>query len=219
MNSQTIEGVGSISGGEYERISIEGVGNSKGDITVKYLDIEGVFKSNGKIKAETIQCEGVAEFSDKIRANKMIIEGVMKFSKSANVEAEEIICDGCLVTKSEISTDRLLVDGCIKANEIYGEEIIIHTKPFMNRRVSSLLKSITDAFDWFVHSSKSASKADLIEATTITIHNTNVHQINGANITIGENCEVDHVDCTGTLRIHHSAIVKKITGVTAKYTE
>lgn len=202
MNSQTIEGVGSISGGEYERISIEGVGNSKGDITVKYLDIEGVFKSNGKIKAETIQCEGVAEFSDKIRANKMIIEGVMKFSKNANVEAEEIICDGC-----------------IKANEIYGEEIIIHTKPFMNRRVNSLLKSITDAFDWFVHSSKSASKADLIEATTITIHNTNVHQINGANITIGENCEVDHVDCTGTLRIHHSAIVKKITGVTAKYTE
>ena len=74
MHSQTIEGVGSISGGEYERISIEGVGNSKGDITVKQLDIEGVFKSNGKIKAETIECEGVAEFSDTIRAK--VLEGL-----------------------------------------------------------------------------------------------------------------------------------------------
>lgn len=219
MHSQTIEGVGSISGGEYDRIGIEGVGNSKGDITVRDLDIEGVFKSSGKINAGSIRCEGVAEFSDNIRTNKMMIEGVMKLSRNAKVEAEEIICDGCMFTKSEISTDKLYVDGCIKAHEIFGEEIIINSKARFNNKLGSLLKSIGDAIVLFGNSKNGSSKADLIEATNITIHNTQVREVNGANITIGENCEVDHVDCTGTLRIHHTAIVKKITGVTAKYTE
>ncbi|WP_066716099.1 hypothetical protein [Clostridium sp. Marseille-P299] len=219
MHSQTIEGVGSISGGEYDRIGIEGVGNSKGDIIVKELDIEGVFKSSGKIKADSIQCEGVAELSDDVRANKLIIEGVMKLSKNAKLEAEEIICDGCMYTKSEISTDRLYVDGCIKAQEIFGEEIIINSKSSVTSKINSLLKNINESFAIFGNAKKSSSKADLIEATTVTIHNTQVREINGANITIGENCEVDHVDCTGTLRVHHTAIVKKITGVTPKYTE
>ena len=45
MKDFSIQGLGSISGGEFNRLTVEGMGTNHGDIIAEYLSIEGVFKS------------------------------------------------------------------------------------------------------------------------------------------------------------------------------
>lgn len=220
MQSQTVDGIGSIMGGEYEQVSISGVGTSKGDITVKELEISGVFKGKGMVKAGRIHCEGVGEFSENIRANNIYIDGVMKVSNRAKLEAEEVVCDGCLTINSELSTDKLVVDGFIKAKEIFGEVIIINSvkgnKGLGKKFTGVFLVGIGDLFTGIKGFNNGGSQVDLIEATNITLRNVRAKQVNGANITIGENCVIENVDCTGSLRVHNTAIVRNITGASVK---
>lgn len=220
MQSQVVDGVGSIMGGEYDRLEISGVGTGKGDITANILTVNGVFKSNGKLNAGEILCGGVGEFTQDIRAKHAVISGVMKLSSGAKFEAEEIFCDGCLSMKSELSADKIKIDGCIKAREIFGEEIDINSHHRSDSKFKGLLKDIGDFFGSISNGFlSSSSEAELIEATNITLRNVRVKQVNGADIIIGENCIIDNVDCTHSLRVHHTAKINNITGVSPKYTE
>ncbi|BCN31376.1 hypothetical protein [Anaeromicropila herbilytica] len=209
MRDISIEGVGSVSGGEYNKISIEGVGSISDDIKAVEIYIEGVFNCNGRIESDFISCEGVATMNEAIRANRIDISGVMTL-KEANLEAKTINCEGVIKSNAEISADKTVVDGCIKAAEIVGDEVIIsHTPGRASRGIRKL----------FGISSENLSSIGLIEATTIRINDAKVKIVNGENITIGEYCEVDDIDCTGKLLIHPRAKVGRITGVTAEYSE
>lgn len=218
MQSQSIEGVGNIREGEYDRISVSGVGTCKGDITVRELIISGVFKETGRVKAEKIRCEGVGEFSSNVRVNNLYVNGTIKLNGEAKLEAEEIKCGGCISVRGEVSADNIEIDGYIKAREIYGEDIVINSKDGKYGK-SGFLKGIGDFFGGLNYIRNGSSECDIIEATNITLHNVTAKQVNGENITIGENCVIDRVDCSGKLKIHSSAIVKEISGATQKVTE
>jgi hypothetical protein len=120
MREFNMEGVGNISGGEFDNIKIEGVSNCLNNIKAGNLTIKGVFNCSGEVEAEYLYCEGVANFKSNIRAKKIYVDGVFSEKRGMKIEAEEITCGGIIKTGGEISTDLMNTEGCIEADEIVG---------------------------------------------------------------------------------------------------
>ncbi len=198
MRDFNLEGLGRINGGEYDNINLEGVSSCSDNIKAEKIHVEGVFTCSGEVEAGLLYCEGVSDFKANIRAKKLVVEGVFNGKDGMKIEAEEIICDGVIKSGGEIYADIMKADGCVSAKEIYGDQIRICTHYPINKIVK------------FFNTIKSDIK--LIEATTIDISGVTADTLNGKDITIGPNCKVGTVDCSGTLYIDSSSIVNSITG-------
>lgn len=198
MQNFNMEGIGTISGGEFDTITISGVGNCSNNIKAESIRIEGVFNCSGAIDAGVLFCKGVADFKSDIRAKKINVEGVLNEKGGTKIEAEEIICDGVIKTGGEISADVVRAKGCIEATEIVGDRITINTRYRINRFIKMFTKKHSDV--------------KLIEATTIDLAGVNADQVNGKDITIGPECNIDNIECSGTLFIDGTSFVKNITG-------
>lgn len=198
MSSINIEGVGKVSGGVYDTLKVEGVGNCSSNIKAEVMHLEGVFNCSGEIEAKEFFCEGVANFKANIRAKRITVGGVLNQRGNAKIEAEEIICDGVIKTNGEISADIVRADGCIEAREIVGDQVIINSHYHG--------KVFTRLF------TRNYSEVRLIEATTVNLRGIDVETVNGRDIIIGPKCRIDNIDCSGTLSIDITSYVRNITG-------
>lgn len=208
MKDFSIKGLGSISGGEFIRLTVEGMGTNHGDITAEYLSIEGVFKSTGNVNAREIQCEGVADFFGNLHCKKMIMEGVLNLKSYSKLEAEDIVGEGCINTKADINATRMKLRGCVNAKSIYGDQIEIESKEEGYSTFKKFLHKIN------LSENSKASTTELIKANNIVITGVYAKEVNGHDIIIGPYCEVEKIECTGTLKVHDTAKVGTIVGAT-----
>lgn len=198
MQNYKVEGIGKINGGEFETFTVEGVCSCTNNIKAEEVHIEGVFNCSGDVETNILYCEGVANFKSNIRAKRISVEGVLSEKGSSKIEAEEINCEGVIKTGGEISADVVRVDGCIEAKEIVGDQIRINYHKHLNR------------FRNFF--SPSRCEVDLIEATTIELCGVSAHTVNGKDITIGPDCRIENLDCSGVLFIDKHSNVKNLSG-------
>lgn len=198
MQDYTLEGIGNISGGEFNSVHIEGVGNCSGKIKANDIHVEGVFNCSGEIDATYLYCEGVSNFKENIRAKKISVEGVLNEKRGTKIEAEQIICEGVIKSGGEISSDILDAEGCIDADEIVGDQIKILSHWHRNR-----LLDLINRFH---------SKVRFMEATTIELSGVRAETVNGKDIKIGPKCQIDNIDCSGTLSVSPDSFVGRITG-------
>lgn len=221
-----IEGMQTIKGGEFDSVRISGIVTINGDIIANKMRVEGVSNVKGAVKAADLRVEGVTNMSSGIISNRMKVEGVVSLSgnlkaedldiqgiirsKGEKVEAEKINCEGLLNFDGEISADIVKAEGIIRANEICGDQISVESvsiEPYhwLKKGIRSLIGLEADGKDNF-------SKVDLIEGTIVKLKNVRAKEVNGHDITIGENCVVDKVDCDGILYVNRSATIGEITG-------
>ncbi|CAK7062508.1 MAG: hypothetical protein DELT_03094 [Desulfovibrio sp.] len=193
MQDFSFDGKGTMNGGEYSTIIIDGIAECTGDLKAEHLDIDGIFKCAGAVDAGIVECDGVAEFGAGVSAKKVIADGVVKLKR---LEADEIDCDGYIKAEGEVSADTMQVDGCIHAKEIVGDNIDINSR---SGKISGFLTRKTSAID-------------LIEATTVRLRGVTAQTVSGKDITIGPHCKIKTVDCSGTLSIDKKAKVENITG-------
>lgn len=195
MQDIKIDGIGKFNGGEYGTINIDGVCQCEGEINADIVEIDGKFKCLGKITTDYLHCNGMAEIKSDLFAKKINVDGYLSISNGSKLYAQDIICDGCISIDGQISSDKINVNGYIYADEIVGD--IITVKSNLNKLSKLFMKN---------------SKVKLIEATTIDLKGVLAQTVNGNDIIIGANCEIDLLDCSGTLYIDKKAVVKKITG-------
>lgn len=198
MKEFRIEGLGIISKGEFETLKIDGVSTCKNDMKAANIQISGVLNCTGAVDAGELYCKGIAEFKSNIRAVKMQVEGVVSNTGGSKIEAGEIICTGIITTKGEISADIINAEGCIEADEIVGDQIRIYSH-YRTPKLIAFLNRVK-------------SKARMIEATTIDLRGVSAKVVNGRDITIGPACHIEHLDCSGSLYIDESSVVRNITG-------
>jgi len=111
MQNMKIEGIGTISSGEYDIVTFDGVGHCDGDLKARSLRVDGVATVNGNVRADTLE-----------------VDGVLTVSRASKIEATTILCDGIITTDGEISADRIEADGSIKSESIVGDSISIHSR-------------------------------------------------------------------------------------------
>jgi len=209
MRIEKIEGFGSINGGEYDRVEIEGIGKIKGDIKAGSILIKGVNKCLGTIETDEFICEGIAQLSKSIRAKIVRIDGIVKQGK-AKMEADDIYCEGILLTNGEISADSIEVDGCISAPEIYGDRIkIVHC---FRQKGNFNASNIFGVFGGR-KIEKDYSMVDVMEATNIELYGVRANSVSGNVVILGDGCDIKQVECDGTLKIHPGARIGKVIGV------
>lgn len=195
MATNKISGVKTVSGGEYDELVMNGVVTCNGDVKAKTMNVDGVITINGKLVAdETIILGGVVTTSELVRGKDIRADGVCTIK--GNIEADHVLCKGVITSKGQISADLVEGRGVIAAKEIVGEKVILHCST--NRQ--------------HLFGSRDLSKVNLIEATEIDIDGIECETLNGHNITVGPNCIVKNVDCSGVLSIAPTAQVKNING-------
>lgn len=210
MQGYVVEGIGSMNGGEFSNLGIEGVGTNQGDIKADKIDIEGVFKSTGSIDAEYMDCEGVADITGQMHIRKIVIEGVVNIKTEDKVEAEDIYCKGCLNSKGDIYAEIFRAEGCVDVRDLFGTEITIESKGKVIAGIKSALKTI------FSGKNSHHSNARTIEGGRIFLNGTKASLVRGNEVTIGPDCTIDVVDCSGTLKVHESSTIGEIKGAAVR---
>ena len=195
MTDYRMEGICKINGGEFGSITVDGVGTCTGDLKAESIRINGVFKCQGTLEVGMMKSDGTADFDSNIRAGKMSVDGVLTAKGDAKIEAEELTCNG-VIRANEICADVIRADGVMNAKEITGDRITIHS---CAHRIATFFM-------------KRFSHIDLIEATQIELNGVVAKSVNGKDIKIGPNCEIENLDCSGTLFIDKKSNVKNITG-------
>lgn len=208
MQSMKIEAMGSINGGKYEDIAIDGLGKINGDIEVNRLSINGVCKCTGLLNSTEFICDGVFEGNRNIKSKNIRVDGVMKLS-AGNLEGDSFYCDGVLHTKGNVSFDMAEINGYISAKEITGDRIKINYHIDKNADIS---RNIFQFLKGKVNSNNYCT-IDLIEASTVVVKGVKAHTISGEDVVIDKDCEVNVVNAIKSLRIHPSAIVGKNLGI------
>ncbi|MCL2756638.1 MAG: hypothetical protein FWD43_00970 [Coriobacteriia bacterium] len=188
------EGISNIYGGEFREMYIEGICNSGSNIKAERLDIEGVFNCDGSIDADDFYCEGTAQIRGNVRSKVLNVEGVTEIK--GRLEADSIICAGLIRVAEEISSDLINARGAVFAREIVGDTV----------RIRSEIRNFWRSF------LSGRETIDLIEATTIELHRVHAKVVSGQDIHIGYDCQIDRIDCSGTLYIDPTARVGEIVG-------
>ncbi|MDR1358111.1 MAG: hypothetical protein LBJ48_01970 [Coriobacteriales bacterium] len=202
MENGRIDGVVSFAGGVYGDLNINGVVTAEGPLEAAEVDIDGVFDARSDLSCQQLKTAGVVTIGGNLRAQTMNIDGIVT-TYGSKVEADRIICDGILTADGQISADRIDANGFIDAREIVGDNISIqsHHRSFLFKMWTKFKEAV---------GSKTHSKVDLIEATTVNVRGVHAHTVSGHDITIGPACIIDKVDASGRLSIDPDAEVREI---------
>lgn len=214
-NDIDIDGVTSLDGGEFNRVTIDGVVSVKSDIQANKMEIDGVFSSSSNVTVNHLELDGVGNFKGNLRCHTADIDGVINL-RDGKLEADMLNCDGVLKAEGEVNVDKITADGCISAKEIYGDDIRICSPPNhahgILAGIGNFLRSINLNNNLEKLKNTRGSKIGILEATKVVLEYTEVQSLCGTDVTIGEGCYVENVDCDGTLRISQHARVRNISG-------
>lgn len=195
MKDITIDGKSNFGGGAFGTIIIDGLAQCDGALEAEALRVDGKFKCLGDAKLGLLDCDGSAEFLSSVKAKKVTIDGLMAVTTPAKLEADEVHCDGSISIEGQISADVISIDGLVRAKELVGDRIYIHSH--LGKFASLFFKGST---------------AELIEATTVELQGIRAQSVNGQDIVIGPECVIDTVDCSGTLSIDPRSTVTNLSG-------
>ncbi len=198
MSEYRCEGIGSVNGGNYDK-----------------LHVEGVFTARGPIEANRITGEGVMNFSS-LSAESLMLEGVTNVK--GTMHAESCTMEGVLKADYITVTGNFYADGVVSASILKaGSATLLFNSKKCSPKPFAKIRSFFSGKD--VMDDKNA-KIREIEAETLVIEDYSVQKITGKDIIIGRGCVVDTVQADTKLRIHKSAQVKNLgTSVTPEYFE
>jgi len=196
MGEYRCEGIGSVNGGTYDKLHVEGVFSAKGPIKANQVSGEGVMNFSA-LCAENLTLEGVTKVNGLLEAGSCNSEGVLK--------AAAITVSGNLYSDGVVNT------GFLKA----GSATLLHNHKKESPRPFARVLSL---FSGRSAQEENNAKIRKIEAITLALQDYSVQSIIGQDITIGRGCIVDKVQANTRLRIHKSAVVNDLsTSVAAEY--
>ncbi len=206
MRREKIEGVGSIYGGEYESILVEGMGKLKGDAKVQTINIDGTFKSKGRIIAEKINIDGFARIYRDIKVKHLTLEGTLKLRR-ANVNAELVHSDGFLTSTKEISADEILIKGTCSVKKLTGDQIQINHQAPSGKNVIHGNWLIAPYFGRKVSTNRCL--VDVIECTHLKANGLNAKIVRAGSVRL-EDCRINRLYCDSEPKMLKNCKIKHI---------
>lgn len=213
MNNERIEGIGSLHGGEYESIKVEGMGKLKRDAKADQVTIEGMFKSKGKLEAEEVAIEGMARVFRDMKVKRLNINGMLKV-RHAKINAESIYCDGFLTCTGEVLADDIQIYGVCSVAKMYGDTIYIsHQNGDIHiGDKEQLLKIVSSLGRMYLGRKVSINYnlVDHVECTKLTASGLRAKTVRADSVTLTDGCCVDKLYCDGEMHIDQSCKIGQI---------
>ena len=188
MGEYRCEGIGSVFGGSYNNLYVEGVFAARGPIAAKNIISDGVLNFSA-LRADSLTCEGVTKVRGLLEVGDARVEGVLN--------ADDITVAGSFYADGVVNTDTLRAGTAtlLCNNKDNAPHFIAKVYGFLTGKDMSVEKE---------------AKIKELEADTLVIEDYYVENLIGKDVTIGQGCVVDKVQADGRLRIHKSATVKDI---------
>ena len=232
-------GSGNIPSGEYNKISVSGVGHLIGRVRCE------AFSSSGSIKGNDIECKvgftvsGSARFSGKIEAKNIKVSGSLNcegdliaresFISSGSVECgkvarcEQITVSGSLKTSGDIEAESVKIDGTVNCAGLINAESI-EIKFDRGMTIGSIgggkivvlpekaLKAAKKLIP-FPTLSRGVNVSTSIEGDEITLECVSCPKVTGRAVTIGQGCNIDLVQYSESIKISPNATVGKVAKI------
>ncbi len=211
MRSEKIEGIGSIRGGEFENIQIEGIGKLKGNAIAQSVSVEGLFKSKGKLETKSLRIEGIHRAFRDIKAKEVRIDGVLKLRR-ASLLADKIICMGVITCTNEINADELEIRGICSIANLYGDKVKVNYYSEAREKVRGIPTQLSLVMNMYFGRKVSFdhNSIDYVECTSLEASNTTFKTIHAQEVSLKDYCQVEKLYCDGKIDIDPTCSVGKI---------
>jgi len=223
-----INGTGSTSGGSFNEVVINGVGNVNGNLECFSFKSNGVSNVTGDMKSQSVKVNGTsnmigniesdefkingsADVRGNIKSKESKVHGELKLTGSLDSEIVEL--HGGMSVSGDCNAERFAsrggfsISGMLSADEI---DIRLHgkcsAKEIGGEKITvklgnefTLKRFIKSIFpSWDLNSKLTA---DMIEGDDIELEETKAKIVRGNNVTIGRGCEIDLVEYKNTFNL------------------
>lgn len=203
--STNINGMTSVSGNmRSDLLDVDGNLTVNGNLNAGDTKIDGRLKCTGITTTAAFDCDGISTLENGLFAKSVDVDGML--TVTGNIEAESIRAGGKLSSTAQICADQIRLYGMVSADEIVGDSIeILFRDP-----IGIAADFINSIFGSKLHND--AKCANLIEATTIKLEGVCAGTVSGEHVTIGQNCSIDQLDCTGEFTIDPTSTIRLLNG-------
>ena len=225
-----IDGMGTSAGGEFDTINIDGIGTITGKVLASKVDVDGAGKFQETVISDEINVAGTANFKDEITTQLFKADGMVnvtgdttatevfiagKANFGGSLKSEGIKIEGLCDIRGDCETEVFDLEGRIKINgQLNGDAIRINT--FYKSEIGEIVGSaievkrssnvVSQVFaKVFDIVSDNNLAVNTIEGDNISIDYTDARVVRGEHIVIGEHCNIQLVEYTGSFKQHPRA--------------
>lgn len=220
-NNAKIAGEGTIGGGTYGDVSINGAGTVSGDVTCERLKINGMATCKGSVKADVAIVNGTGRFDGQVQIGELGVNGETTMTQSAGIGSLKLkgrmSVNGGLAARTADVRGELVVGENLEAEALEGEGAFRVGGLLNAGRVSFRLHGQSSAREiggesitvlgprGFVPAallglfSEKRLTVDVVEGDDVTLEYTTAQVVRGATVSIGEGCRIGTVEYTGSL--------------------
>lgn len=212
-----IAGAGDLSGGVYGDVTIAGAGNVRGDIDAITFKVAGAGDVVGNVTASTLSISGTATINGDVKAGTMTVSGTGDVR--GNVAADILKVAGSATVSGRVDAQRVEIRGTTKIGgdvsaEVFDAQGVFSVNGLLNAgTVNIRLYGGCDARDiggerievalgktwgWIPFFGERNLTADSIEGDVVVLEYTRAKVVRGHDVRIGDGCEIDLVEYTGT---------------------
>ncbi|TLG74248.1 hypothetical protein [Culicoidibacter larvae] len=227
-NQFIISGKGLIPEGNFDYVKVNGSGKAFKPVTIKLLEINGNLTAMAPIIAEVINITGTGKFRE-LTSEKFSVYGGASidgpssiehlnirgnFKSTGNISSNRIDVYGKLRCTGEIEAENVMTEGAIVAELVNAENITMNV---WHRSTISIIQATSiqvfknplhKVSEFFSTRDGFCLVVNEIEADRISLVATKAQIVRGEDVTIGEGCNIELVEYTGTLTVAPGAIVK-----------
>jgi len=212
-----INGDGSLSGGTYGAVTVNGAGTINGDIDCVRYTINGASTSNGRVVAQEITVNGQGTFNGEVQATSMTVNGdasirdgvgISKFTikghatVGGSIAAHEVVVRGFLKGAGDCQAESFSGEGAFTVAGLLSADIIdvkiygtCSAREIGGEKITVRspqgFQSITQIFTFWA---EKRLTVDTIEGDDVFLESVTAKTVRGRNVTIGTDCKVDVVE-------------------------
>jgi len=212
-----INGDGSLSGGTYGAVTVNGAGTINGDIDCVRYTINGAGTSNGRVVAQEITVNGQGTFNGEVQATSMTVNGdasvrdgvgISRFTVKGNatvggsIAAHEVVIKGFLKGAGDCQAESFSAEGAFTVAGLLSADVIdvkiygtCSAREIGGEKITVLspqgFQSITQIFTFWA---EKRLTADTVEGDDVYLEGVTAKTVRGRNVTIGNDCRIDVVE-------------------------
>jgi cytoskeletal protein CcmA (bactofilin family) len=225
-----INGFGSLNGGSFNTITINGKGTVNGDVDCMEFDCNGSGTINGNVVVNTAKVNGHGKIKGNFESQSLSIDGTagitgdliagkLKVSGKANVggkiKSDEIKIKGRLTVGEDCEAETFKAESQFTIGGLLNADLIDITifadckaKEIGGQTI--LIKQKNSLLGFFKPFVRTQLETECIEGDKIEIESTKARVVRGNQVVIGANCEIEVVEYSGEFTMDHHSIVKDI---------
>lgn len=220
LNDMKIAGEGSVGGGTYGNVVINGAGRVTGDVSCQEFRINGAGAAEGNVLARLIDVNGSGTFSGKVETKELAVKGDASVKLGLGVGDLKVkgrLSAGAVAANTADVRGEIRVHADMEAESLTGEGAFKVDGMLNAGKLDFALHGLSNAREiggdtvsitlgrGFVGASllglftERRLAAETIEADEITLENTTAKVVRGVNVRIGTGCDIELVEYSGMI--------------------